>query len=310
MAKSVRWPLNESDSAGLPCLCEKKSRSRTTTAIASTMSITDKSKESMPSTTIFWRMKPGFRLDEFCIISNGIRLRLRLDANLQISALSSNHDAQMNQRKVALNDLTAVLFQPVPEHEIHPQKSALLLINFIDCTGFFVQVAVDKGIPENEAKEVLGDFDRAAKEAAVNAGRLLKACRASGLEILHIRSEARTDRKTRLIVPSGNEAAVYEALASRKGELVVPESSGDAFTETRLDYVLRNMNIDSLIVCGLTTDQGVLFTAAKAVDLGYDVVLVEDACATFTQETHSTFIKWFKTFVNVKTTQEMLSLIK
>jgi len=61
----------ESDSAGLPCLCEMKSRSRTITAIANTMSITDKSKESMLSTGIFLRMKPGFRLNEFCIITKG-----------------------------------------------------------------------------------------------------------------------------------------------------------------------------------------------------------------------------------------------
>lgn len=216
----------------------------------------------------------------------------------------------MSQRKTTLDDLTAVLFQRPPEFEIHPQKSALLLINFLDYTEFFVKTAVDKGVPENEAREALRDFDHEVKKAADNASRLLKACRDRGFEFLHIRSETSTDRKTRLIVPSGNEAAVYEALTPRKGELVLFESSGDAFTDTRLDYVLRNMNIDSLIVCGLTTDQGVLFTTTKAVDLGYKVVLVEDACATFTQEIHGAFIKWFRTFVNVKTTREILSLIK
>jgi len=217
----------------------------------------------------------------------------------------------MSQRKVTPDDVTAVLFLPVPEFEMRPEKSALLVINFLDYADFFVEIAVDKGIPETDAKELLSCFDQEAERAADNAGKLLRACRDKGFEIFHIRPEANVDRRVRLVLPSSDEAvATYEALSPRKGELVLSETRGDAFTDTRLDYVLRNMNIDSLITCGLTTDQDVMLSTTKAVDLGYRVVLVEDACATFAQETHSAFIKWFKTFVNVKTTQEMLLLIR
>lgn len=217
----------------------------------------------------------------------------------------------MSQRRANLDEVTALLFQPIPEYEMHHEKSALLLINFLDYTEFFVKMATDKGISVNDAREALNNFDQEAKKAAVNAGRLLSTCRDRGFEIFHMRPEARAGRKTRLIVPSSGETlATYEVLAPRKGELVFAETGGDAFAETRLDYVLRNMNIDNLIICGLTTDQNVLLSTIKAVDLGYRVVLVEDACATFTQEAHSTFIKWFRTFVNVKTTQEMLLSIK
>jgi len=217
----------------------------------------------------------------------------------------------MSQRIITLDDVTAVLFLPAPEFEMYPEKSALLVINFLDYADFFVKIAVDKGVPERDARESLSCFDQEAKKAADNAGKLLKTCRDKGFEIFHIRPEADGDRRIRLVVPSSNEAvATYEALTPRRGELVLSETRGDAFTDTRLDYVLRNMNIDTLIVCGLTTDQNVMLSTTKAVDLGYKVVLVEDACATFTEETQSTFIKWFRTFVSVKKTQEMLLLIR
>jgi len=218
----------------------------------------------------------------------------------------------MSQRKATQDEVIAALFQPVPEFHVNHEKSALLLINFLDYTGFFVKAATDKGIAANDAGEALSSFDEEARKAAANAGQLLIACRDRGYEIFHMRSEAGAGgRRIRLVVPSESGAlSTFEALAPRKGELVLTETAGDGFIETRLDYVLRNMNIDSLIVCGLTTDQNVLLSTVKAVDLGYRVVLIENACATFTQEIHSAFIKWFRTFVNVKTTQEMLLLIK
>jgi len=175
-------------------------------------------------------------------------------------------------------------------------------------------------MPEVEVAEVLNDFDQRARRAANNAGKLLGACRDRGFEVVHVRPEttaekperaAKANRKTGLVVPSGTEAvAVYEAVKPRKGELVFSKADGEAFTGTRLDFVLRNMHVDTLIVCGLMTDQGVLLSTVHAVDLGYNVMLVGDACTTFTREAHETFIRWYRTFVNVRTTEEVLSLIQ
>jgi len=219
----------------------------------------------------------------------------------------------MSKRKVTIEDVMAVLFQPVPEFEIIREKSALLLINFLDYTDSFAKTAVRAGKPELEVNEALNDFDLRARRAANNAGEILKACRDKGFEIVHVKPEheAKINPKTGLMTPSEAEAfTVYEAVKPRKGELVFSKVDSDAFTGTRLDFVLRNMHVDSLIVCGLLTDQGVLLSTIHAVDLGYNVMLVEDACTTFTREAHDAFIKWYRTFVSVKTTEEALNLIQ
>jgi len=225
----------------------------------------------------------------------------------------------MSRRKVSIEDVTAVLFHPVPEFKMIHERSALLLINLIDYTDLFVKTAVEAGMPEVEVSEALSDFDLRARRAADNAGKLLKVCRDKGFEIVHVQPETPVEKQenmakrgeTGLRVPSGAEAfTVYEAVEPRKGELVFSKADGEAFTGTRLDFVLRNMHVDNLVICGLMTDRGVLWSTVHAVDLGYNVVLVEDACTTFVRETHDTFVKWYRTLVNVKTTEEVLSLIQ
>lgn len=226
----------------------------------------------------------------------------------------------MSKRKITIEDVTPVLFQPVPEFQIIHEKSALLLINFLDYKDFFVRTAVKAGILEAEAHEVLNDFDLRARSAADNAGKLLKICRDKGLEIVHVKQEkaaeelegtSKVSRDTGLINPPKTETLnIYEAVRPRKGELVFSKADGEAFAGTRLDFVLRNMHVDTLIVCGLMTDQGVLYSTVHAVDLGYKVILVEDACTTFTREAHEIFIKWYRTFVKVKMTEQVLNLIQ
>jgi len=226
----------------------------------------------------------------------------------------------MSKPKVSIEDIMTVLFHPILGFKIVPEKSALLLINFLDYTDLFVKTAVEAGMSEVEVNEALNDFDLRAKKAVNNAGKLLKTCRDRGFEIVHVISEAtaektkqdaKANRKIGLIVPSGEESLkIYEEVAPKKGELVFSKANGGAFTGTRLDFVLRNMNVDSLIVCGLMTDQDVLLSTIQGVDLGYNVMLVEDACTTFTTEAHESFIKWFKTFVYVKTTDEVFELIQ
>ena len=95
-----------------------------------------------------------------------------------------------------------------------------------------------------------------------------------------------------------------------EGELIFPKTNGGAFTGTNLDFVLRNMDINSMIVTGFLTDQCVLATTIYAGDTGYDVLLVEDACTGTTKENHDAVIRIAKdVFLKVKTTQELLKTL-
>ena len=52
------------------------------------------------------------------------------------------------------------------------------------------------------------------------------------------------------------------------------------FLETDLDAYLKSLKVDTLIVCGMMTHMCVDTTVRAAMDYGYQVKLVADACAT------------------------------
>src|SRR5207245_9834331 len=88
-------------------------------------------------------------------------------------------------------------------------------------------------------------------------------------------------------VPRGSWGAqVLEEIAPAEDEMIFRKTSSSVFISTNIDYVLRNLEVRSLIVAGLMTDQCVESAVRDACDLGYLVTLVTDACATSTAERH------------------------
>ena len=52
-----------------------------------------------------------------------------------------------------------------------------------------------------------------------------------------------------------------------------------AFYQTDLDLMLRNRGIDTLLVCGVTTEVCVNTTVREANDRGYRCIVLSDCCA-------------------------------
>jgi nicotinamidase-related amidase len=221
--------------------------------------------------------------------------------------------------KLTMEDVFKVLAKPLPDFEIKPGKTALLLIDFQELVSSkpLLREAVGAGLPEGEVREALREYDERIKKAVKNAKRILQACRKKGYDIMHVklgaqtsdpRHTAKVNRKADFIVPMNAERGRFlDEVKPVRGELVFPKTNGGAFTGTNLDFVLRNMEINSIIVAGFLTDQCVLATAIYGGDVGYDVLLVEDACTGTTKENHDAVIRVAKdTFLKVKTTQELL----
>ncbi|HET6650205.1 MAG TPA: isochorismatase family protein [Gemmatimonadales bacterium] len=57
-------------------------------------------------------------------------------------------------------------------------------------------------------------------------------------------------------------------------------------TSTELESLLREANIERVVVCGLATDYCVRATALDAVNLGFDVTVLAKACAPVNLEPH------------------------
>jgi nicotinamidase-related amidase len=90
-------------------------------------------------------------------------------------------------------------------------------------------------------------------------------------------------------------AAVVDELAPQPGDVRVDKYRMSGFWDTPLDSILRNLDVTTLLFCGVNADQCVLHTLADGNFLGYDTLMIRDCTAT----TSPSFC-WEATLYNVK----------
>jgi nicotinamidase-related amidase len=78
------------------------------------------------------------------------------------------------------------------------------------------------------------------------------------------------------------------------GEPVIDKPGKGAFFATDLHAILINRGIDSLIVCGVTTEVCVHTTVREANDRGYRCIVPADCCASYFQEFHDVGLRMIK----------------
>jgi ureidoacrylate peracid hydrolase len=71
-----------------------------------------------------------------------------------------------------------------------------------------------------------------------------------------------------------------------KGDILIPKTSCSVFCSTNLDYLLRNLGVEQLVIAGQMTDQCVQSAVRDAADLGFLVSVVDDACAATSSDNH------------------------
>ena len=119
--------------------------------------------------------------------------------------------------------------------------------------------------------------------AEENMHRLLGAWRDTGLPVIHVRHMSTTPGSSLAPGQPGNE--IKALVAPREGETVVEKNVNSAFIGTNLQALLDERGIRTLVTTGLTTNHCVSTTARMSANLGYDTIVVSDACATFDVKT-------------------------
>lgn len=82
-----------------------------------------------------------------------------------------------------------------------------------------------------------------------------------------------------------------------------------AFYQTRLEYILRALEIDTLIVGGIVTNGGVASTLRDAHLRNIHTIMLSDGCAAFRQDVHEATLISLGTVTQIKTCGEVLELL-
>ncbi len=112
-----------------------------------------------------------------------------------------------------------------------------------------------------------------------NGTALLAAWRAAGAPIIHVRHDSVEPGST--LAPGEPGNAFRPGFEPRDGEPVVSKSVNAAFIGTDLDLRLRRLGARTLVLFGISTDMCVSTTTRVASNLGWKVILAEDACDCF-----------------------------
>lgn len=210
-------------------------------------------------------------------------------------------------------------FPTTRDMPLSPKEAGLL---FIDVQNFCVrrEGGEFKDVAEADIAGKYGYyFDRLKSLVIPNMQRLQAAFRAAGIEVLYTTIESLTkdgrDRSldykiTGFNVPKGSwDGKVIDEILPGDDEIVLPKSSSSVFMSTHIDYLLRNLGIKQLVLCGLVTDQCVESAVRDACDLGYLVTLVPDACVTYSQQRHDNTLCAIKGYCRQVCTEALIEEI-
>jgi nicotinamidase-related amidase len=194
--------------------------------------------------------------------------------------------------------------EPTPQ-SIDLDKTALVIIDmqrdFLEPGGFGA---------------ALGN-DVTRLQAAVEPCRaVLSAARKAGLLVIHTREGHRPDLSDapRLKVERGDPALrigaagpmgrilvrgepghdIIPELYPVAGEPVIDKPGKGAFCQTDLELMLRNRDIETLLVCGVTTEVCVNTTVREANDRGFRCIVLSDCCASYFPEFHQAGLAMIK----------------
>lgn len=114
--------------------------------------------------------------------------------------------------------------------------------------------------------------------AAENAGQLLQAARAQGHLVVHIRHEIPVENAP-FFRPGSTGAEIHAAVAPQGDEAVITKFRPNSFHETPLLEMLQQHGISQVTLAGAMSQMCIDATARAACDFGFDVTVVQDACA-------------------------------
>lgn len=106
-------------------------------------------------------------------------------------------------------------------------------------------------------------------------------------------------------------ADIVPELGPQAQDIVITKKQWGAFYGTDLDLQLRRRGIDTIVLCGISTNYGVESTARFAYEFGYQQIFAEDAMASRSAEMHSASVNYvLKRIGHVRSTEQVLRALE
>jgi len=118
-----------------------------------------------------------------------------------------------------------------------------------------------------------------AEAAALNAAKLQSYFRKQGWPVINVQHIARSETAT-FFLPDTFGAEIHQDVAPLADEAVIVKYYPNSFRDTSLGSVLEQLGVTDLVVAGMMTHMCIDTTVRAANDLGFNVTLAGDACAT------------------------------
>jgi nicotinamidase-related amidase len=187
----------------------------------------------------------------------------------------------------------------MPELEINKKTTALVVID------------LQRGIAGRPTEP------HTAQDVVKNAARLVQAFRKNGMPVflVHVVTTPETALKTQSdatfprppVMPPDWSEFVPE-IAPVPSDIVIAKKQWGAFYGTELELQLRRRGMDTIVLCGISTEYGVESTARFAYEYGFQQVFAEDAMSSMSAEGHNAAVSLiFRRMGRVRKTDEILA---
>ncbi|MBJ9201578.1 hydrolase [Citrobacter sp. FDAARGOS_156] len=135
-----------------------------------------------------------------------------------------------------------------------------------------------------------------ANDVVARAAQLAEKFRTNGSPVVMVRVGWSADYADALKQPVDAQAPAKalpdnwweypQALGKCATDLEVTKRQWGAFYGTDLELQLRRRGIDTIVLCGISTNIGVESTARNAWELGFNLIIAENACSAASTEQH------------------------
>jgi len=156
------------------------------------------------------------------------------------------------------------------------------------------------------------------EEAAKKAYQLLQCFREHNGRHIHIQHISLKPDAT-FFIKGDSGSDIHDLVAHFEGEPIVYKHYPNAFRETKLLEMLKEWEVERVVITGMMIHMCVDATARAAGDLGFQVIIAEDACATrdlqYGETTipaelvHKAFLAALKSYGKVMQSEEIIALL-